>query len=218
MDSVKHIGMDVHKETISIAVRNSSGKLVMECIIETKASTILQFFQGLSGNVQVTFEEGTWAAWLYDLLKPHVTELVVCNPRRNALLKEGSKSDRIDAKKLAELLRNGSLSAVYHGENGLRMLKELSRSYLTISKDLGRVMNLLKALYRSWAIPCAGTQVYAPRHRSEWLSKIREAGVRRRAELYYQQLDALQALRHEVRKDLLVESRKHNATKLLRQV
>ena len=87
MDSVKYIGMDVHKETISIAVRNSSGKLVMECVIETKASTILQFFQGLSGNLQATFEEGTWAAWLYDLLKPHVTNLVVCNPRRNALLR-----------------------------------------------------------------------------------------------------------------------------------
>jgi transposase len=211
MDSVKYIGMDVHKETISIAVRNSSGKLVMECVIETKASTILQFFQGLSGRLQVTFEEGTWAAWLYDLLKPHVTELVVCNPRRNALLKEGSKSDRIDAKKLAELLRNGSLSAVYHGENGLRMLKELSRSYLTISKDLGRVMNRLKALYRSWAIPCAGTQVYAPRHRSEWLSKIRE-------ELYYQQLDALRFLRQQARKELLAEGRKHSATKLLRQI
>jgi transposase len=151
-------------------------------------------------------------------LKPHVTELVVCNPRRNALLKEGSKSDRIDAKKLAELLRNGSLSAVYHGENGLRMLKELSRSYLTISKDLGRVMNRLKALYRSWAIPCAGTQVYAPRHRSEWLSKITEAGVRRRAGLYYQQLDALRFLRQQARKELLAEGRKHSATKLLRQI
>jgi hypothetical protein len=64
MTGTKYIDMDVHKETISIAVRNSSGKLVMECIIETKASTILQFFQGLSGNVQVTFEEGTWAGGL----------------------------------------------------------------------------------------------------------------------------------------------------------
>jgi hypothetical protein len=54
----------------------------------------------------VTFEEGTWAAWLYDLLKPHVAKLVVCNPRKNALLKDGNKSDRIDARKLAELLRS----------------------------------------------------------------------------------------------------------------
>src|SRR5271157_1647732 len=72
--------------------------------------------------------------------------------------------------------------STYHGENGLRTLKELSRSYLTISKDLTRVMNRLKALYHSWGIPCAGTQVYAPRHRLEWLSKITEVGVRGRAE------------------------------------
>ena len=78
---------------------------------------------------------------------------MVCDPRRNALLKEGSKSDRIDARKLAELLRGGLLRPVYHGETGLRMLRELSRSYLTISRDVTRVMNRLKALYRSWGIP-----------------------------------------------------------------
>ncbi len=45
MDSVKYIGMDVHKEAIAIAVLNSSGKLVMPCVIETKPSSILQFVQ-----------------------------------------------------------------------------------------------------------------------------------------------------------------------------
>src|ERR1700737_4494512 len=79
-------------------------------------------------------------------------------------------------------------------------------------------MNRVKALYRSWGIPCGGQQVYAPRHRSEWLNKIGEAGVRRRAEFFYQQLDALRALRQAVRRDLLAESRKHGATKLLRQI
>lgn len=53
----------------------------------------------------------------------------------------GNKNDRIDARKLAELLRNGSLSAAYHGEDGLRTFKELSRSYMTLSRDLTRVMN-----------------------------------------------------------------------------
>src|SRR5205823_2697227 len=206
MDTTKYVGMDVHTEAISVAVRNSAGKVVMESILETKANTILEFIEGLRGNVQVTFEEGTWAAWLYDLLKPHVTRVVVCNPRKNALLKDGNKGDKIDARKLAELLRLNNLKPVYHGEHGIRTLKELSRSYLTISKDLGRVMNRVKALYRSWSIPCAGQQVYAPRHRSEWLSKITEAGVRRRAEYYYQQLDALQALRHEVRRVCLAKT------------
>jgi Transposase len=173
----------VHKESISIAVLNFAGKVVMECVIGTKASTILQFIHGLRGDLRVTFEEGTWAGWLYDLLKPHVTELVVCNPRKIALLKDGSKSDRIDAHKLADLLYMNKIKPVYHGEHGLRMLKELSRSYLTISKDLGRVMKSAQGLvselgnslcrdaslrtalpfgmveqdHRSWRAPAGGT-------------------------------------------------------------
>jgi len=88
----------------------------MQSILEPKASTILEFLSGLRGTLSVTFEEGTWAAWLYDLLKPHVAKLVVCNPRKNALLKHGNKSDKIDARKLAERLRLNDLKPVYHGE------------------------------------------------------------------------------------------------------
>ena len=62
MESTKYVGLDVHKEATSIAVMNSDGKLVMESILETKAITILQFIQGLHGDLHVTFEEGTWAA------------------------------------------------------------------------------------------------------------------------------------------------------------
>src|SRR5438046_2134431 len=98
------------------------------------------------------------------------------------------------------------------------MLRELSRSYLTIVKDLTRVMNRLKAIYRSWAIPCAGQEVYSPRHRAAWLEKLRETGVRRRAEQTYQQLDFLMGIRKETRKELLAESRPHPARELLEQI
>jgi transposase len=218
MQQEKYIGMDVHQATISVAVMDGQGKLIMECVLETKAATIVEFIQGLRGGISVTFEEGTSAAWLHDLLKPHVSRLVVCDPRKNALLKDGSKSDRIDARKLAELLRGNQLSPVYHGEHGMRTLRELGRSYLTITQDVSRVMSRIKALYRGWAIPCSGTAVYAPRHRAEWLAKIQEPGVRLRAERCYQQLDLLQPVRQEARCHLLLESRKHPAVKLLRQI
>ena len=218
MNQEKYIGMDVHQATISVAVMDAGGKLIMECLLETKAATIVQFLQGLHGTLSLTFEEGTSAAWLHDLLKPHVSRLVVCDPRKNALLKDGNKSDRIDARKLAELLRGNQLHPVYHGEHGVRTLKELGRSYLTITQDVTRVMNRIKALYRSGAIPCAGTTVYAPRHRAEWLAKIAEPGIRLRAERLYQQLDLLQPVRLEARRELLGESHKHSAVKLLRQI
>ena len=137
---------------------------------------------------------------------------------KHALLKAGSKSDRIDARKLAELLRGNHLKPVYHGETGVRMLRELARSYLTIVEGQSRVMSRLKALYRSWAIGCAGRDVYYIRHRTQWLEKLREPGIRRRAERLYEQLAEMQRLRRLARHDLLVESRKHSINDKLRQI
>jgi hypothetical protein len=56
------------------------------------------------------------------------------NPRKNALLKAGNKSDTIDARKLAELLRAGLLSPVYHGQNSTAAVKHLGRSYAASPK------------------------------------------------------------------------------------
>ena len=82
---IKYIGMDWHKEAAVIAVLSGSGKLVMESIVETKASSIVQFIHGLRGELHVTWEEGTWAGWLYDLLQPQnlgvgCLTLALCRP------------------------------------------------------------------------------------------------------------------------------------------
>jgi hypothetical protein len=97
MDSKIYIGLDVHQASISAAVLDCAGKLVMECIIETKAATVLDFIQGMRGELRVAFEEGTSAAWLYDLIKPHVAHVIVCDPRKNALLKVGNNDQRSHA-------------------------------------------------------------------------------------------------------------------------
>jgi len=131
--STKYIGMDVHKESISIAVMNVVGKIVMECVIETKANVILQCIDGLRGDLHVTFEEGTSAAWLYDLPKPHVTELIVCDPRKNASMRADSQNDKIDARRLAELLRIDHLKP----QTGLSV-SERVRSILGIFSGGGR--------------------------------------------------------------------------------
>ncbi len=56
MNDAKYIGLDVHQATISVTVLASTGKLVMESILETKAATILQLIHGLRGSLHVTFE------------------------------------------------------------------------------------------------------------------------------------------------------------------
>ena len=59
MLGTKYIGMDVHTATISVAVLDAAGKLVMDSVMETKARTILQFIHGLRGDLDLTLEEGT---------------------------------------------------------------------------------------------------------------------------------------------------------------
>jgi transposase len=213
-----YVGLDVHKASICIAVLNTAGKLVMESVVETSASTILDFLKGLRGQVEITFEEGTHAAWLYDVLKRAKAKVIVCDPRRNRLLCDGNKSDKIDARKLAQLLRAGLLSAVYHGQHGTRDLKELVRSYEYLVEDSTRVMNRIKALYRSRAIACAGTAVYKPQQREAWVAKLPEAGVQARAGRLFSELDHLTSLRREARRALVAECRRHPASKLLLRV
>jgi hypothetical protein len=162
--------------------------------------------------------EGTHAAWLYDVLKKSKAQVIVCDPRKNRLLCDGNKSDKVDARKLTQLLRAGLLSPVYHGQHGTRDLKELVRSYEYPVEDSTRVMNRIKALYRSRAIACAGTDVYKPRQREAWLAKLPEAGVQARARRLFSELDHLTSLRREARQALVAECRRHPASKLLLRV
>jgi transposase len=217
MDSLRYIGLDVHRDTISVAVVDEQGRLLMQSVLATRAVAILDFIGGVRGRLQVTFEEGTHSAWLYDLLARRVARLVVCNPRKNALLKSGSKSDAIDARKLAELLRAGLLSPVYHGEQSGLEVQHLARSYQTLTEDTTRVMGRLKAVFRGQAVGCTGKKLYG-KHRGEYVAQLGEGGLRRRAERLYQELDLLQQLRREARRELIADCRKHAASRWLQSV
>jgi transposase len=218
MNSVRYIGMDVHRDTISVAVLDDGGGLMMQSVLQTRAAAILDFIHGVRGTLHVTCEEGTHWAWLYDLLVRRVAKLVVCNPRKNALLKSGSKSDQIDARKLAELLRAGMLSPVYHGETSALEVQQVARSYTMLTEDTTRVMGRLKAVFRGQAVSCVGQKLYGKRHREEYLAQLGSNGVRRRAECLYQELDALQPLRRQAKRELIAECRKHAAAQQLQSV
>jgi transposase len=216
MNETKYIGMDVHTATTVIVVLNSVGKPVAEAILETKESTILDFFQSQRGTLHVAFEEGTQAAWLYDLIRPHVAEVVVCDPRQIA--EKGSKSDKIDARRLAELLRTKGLKAIYHGDHGTQALKELAHSYGSIVHDGTRVKNRLKGLFRGRGIACHGTGVYSAEERDEWLKRLDNAALRMRICRLWKELDLLVQLRGEAEKDLMAEARRHPEFRILRSI
>jgi transposase len=214
----KYIALDVHRETIVVSVLSTAGREIQTGILPTQAQPILSFFEGLRGRLHVTLEEGTYAAWLYDLLEGRVAELIVCDARRNAALRQGSKTDAGDARQLAEWLRGGLLRPVYHGARSMRPLQELAHSYEALSADTTRAMNRIKAQYHSRGVDCAGRGVYARKQRASWLERLPEGAPRLRAQLLHQQLDYTRTLRHQARAALLAESRKHTVAARLREI
>ena len=111
--STKYVGLDVHQATTLGVVREESGQVIARSVLPTEGGAVLEFFRGMRGSVHVALEEGTQAQWLHDLLVPVVGRVVVCDRRGER--KRGNKSDWLDGEELSELLRRGSLRAVYHG-------------------------------------------------------------------------------------------------------
>lgn len=218
MTKHKYVGMDVHSATTVIEIQDEKGKTVATSIIETKDGAIKDFIRGLSGTIHVTFEEGVHANWLHEIIKPLVAEVIVCNPRHNKLLRSGNKGDRVDARKLAELLRLGSLKAVCHGDWGTRGLREAVRGYEALTGDCLRVMNRIKAMFRGRGIDCRGTEVYRVMHREQWLDRLGDPPARSRLELLYQQLDSVSGLREMARREMVSQARSHPAYKVLKQI
>jgi transposase len=214
----KYVGMDVHSATTVIDVQNEGGKTVATSTIETKAEPIKDFIRGMTGTIHVTFEEGVHAAWLYEIIKPLVGEVIVCNPNHNKLIRSGNKSDRNDAQKLAELLRLGSLKAVYHGDCGTRRLREAVRAYNALTGDCLRVMNRIKAMYMSRGVDCKGTEVYQVMHREQWLDRLGDPPATVRLGLLYEQFDSVSRLREMARIEMVNEVKSHPAYKVLKQV
>src|SRR5262245_16350148 len=213
----KYMGMDVHQATTVVVVLDANGKVALETIVATEAAPIIRLMQSLNGPLRVTFEETTQAGWLYDVIRAYAYEVVVCDPRRNRFLSEGSKADKPDARKLAELLRAGLLRSVYHGHEATKKLKELVRAYETLSIDTMRTMFRIKAIYRGRGIRTPGSGVYQLKQREQWLDRLAEPGRRQRVE-WYEELDHLRSLRKRAKLATLTESRKQRAFTLLRTI
>lgn len=214
--STKYVALDVHQATTVTSVREASGRVIARTVLPTEAGAIVEYFRGMRGTIHVTFEEGTQAQWLHDLLVPVVHRVLVCDRRGKA--QRGNKGDHADADELSDLLRCGKLRAVYHGNAERATLKELARTYQNLVEDSTRVMLRLKALFRARGIKASGSAVYRVGQRAAWLRQLSERGARFRAEALYGELEVLQDLRPKAKTAMLAEARKDPAWAVLRTI
>lgn len=103
----RYLGLDTHRESCTFSVVSQAGKQVQRQVVETNGRALVSFVRHLPGTLHLCLEEGEWSQWLYEILSPHVAEMVVVWPERRGPV----KSDALDARHLAERLRAPASSA-----------------------------------------------------------------------------------------------------------
>lgn len=144
-----YIAVDWSQKTMAIARMTKSSEKVTVREVPANIKDLKVYLSQLKGKKVLTFEESGPAQWLYTELREFVDELIVCDPYRNHLLKEGAKNDKIDATKLCQLLRAGLLKAVFHTGEEMIYLRKVVSGYIDVVKAGVRLQNQRKALFRS---------------------------------------------------------------------
>jgi hypothetical protein len=187
----RYIGLDAHVSSCTFGVVGPSGKRLGHQVVETNAQALVAAVRAIPGTRHLCLEEGTLSGWLYEVLSPHVAELVVAGVSES----QGAKNDKLDAFARAEQLRIGAIQKkVYKGQGRFARLRHPAKGYAKLVGDSVRVQNRIKSLLRSRGLAASGQGVYARRSREEWLSRLPDS-ARPQAELLYRQHDALVELR-----------------------
>jgi transposase len=180
-------------------------------VVETNGAALVQYLRGIPGRKHLCLEEGTQSAWLYEILSPHVAEIVVAGITDS----RGPKSDALDAFRRAEDLRTGRVkTVVFKAPRRFSRLRELARVHSMLVRDVVRVQSRLKALYRGRGIRTVGAGVYSPKHREAWLSKL-PSPSRWGTERLHEAYDCLERLRQAAERELVAEARQHPIARIL---
>ena len=207
----RYIGVDAHLETCTLGVMGESGRRLKEQVIETNGQALRSFLLSFAGDKHICLEEGELSEWLYELLLPVAKDVVVVQPEK----RKGNKSDSRDAWDLAEALRTRRrATVVYKAPGAYRGVREAVDTHRALTREMVRIKNRLRAVFRARGIGGFGQELYDPEARKSWIEKLC-AARRRRAQLYAEELDNQLALVERAEAWLREEARACVAVKVL---
>jgi len=192
----KYIGIDAHCKYCDIAVVDEKGKLLSHTSVKTSAENLIEAVKQVKGERAVVVEESTLAGWLHRTLSPYCDEFEVSDPQHNEVIaKSEKKSDRHDARMLAQLYRGGFTKPVHHTQDMQHLeFKEAVQHYHDCVNQVVRWKNKLKALYRKHGILSLNEDVYDPRRGIQFVKLLPNPSSRQRAGDYLQVIKALEQL------------------------
>lgn len=144
-----YIALDWSEKVMALARVTEGSNQVDRRELPSSLKEFQLYLDRLRGKKILTFEETTTSQWLYTELREHVDELIVCDPWRNHLLKDGPKTDKLDAEKLVLLLRGNLLKPVFHSGDDFLYFRKLVSGYQDLVQAGVRLKNQRAALFRA---------------------------------------------------------------------
>jgi len=210
----KYIGMDAHSSMCVFSVIDGKGVEVQQDKIATNGELLVEYIRSIEGPKKLVLEECELSSWLAETLRREVDELIVCNPTRNIQYKR-AKTDKLDARNLALLLRGGFLAPVYHDGSRTEHLRMLMSSYQDVVDTGVSLKNRYKSLFRKAGLPARGDKIYGDDSLLEDLPRPDQRFV---GHSFYRLLEALEQERKQYAAAIRKLSRTFPEIKLLKAI
>jgi len=215
---LKHyIALDLHHTHTVVEAQTAKGAVVLHRDIPTEPVHLRSAMKSVRGPAGVTIEEGPMSDWAMRVIKPYVSEVIICDPHRNRLIcgDDQDKNDHLDPGNLITLYRTGHLRSVHHPEHQSMMdLRRWVWLYHDLVDLAAAAMNKIKASYREAGVQYGKEDVYSPQARLQWLEQMPQRRlVQDRMAFQYANLDHLVGRRDTIRKRLYRMVRRHPVAK-----
>jgi transposase len=135
------LALDWAKSNMAVATWKKEAKAAKVFERKPDLEYLIKYIKSIPGTKSLTIEEAPSAQFLFEALSEHVDDMIICDPRKNELLKEGAKTDKVDAERLAFLTRVGALRRVYHCKSDIMEVKYLVSGYLDVNQAIVRAKN-----------------------------------------------------------------------------
>ena len=175
MKAYYYVGLDVHKKTISYCVKESDGTVVEEGRLRATRRAVLSWAQSMKVPWAGAMEATMFTGWVYDTLLPYAEDLQVGHSfMLRAIVASKKKSDRVDARKLADLLRCNLFPVCYMAPQKLRDLRRVLRYRNLLVQEATRMKNKAAGLLMEVGAEYDKERLHGKRYFEALLEKLND--------------------------------------------
>jgi len=217
MQELFYVGLDLGSSRCYQSVIAADGTLCGSRPIPTSEQHLRSAFAKLNGAVQVHLEAGELSTWVASIIEPLVQPVIVSHPRSLAWIgKDSQKDDKIDAKKLAELLRLGRVHRVfYQTDNSRQTFKYLVTHYEQLSREQARFKSKIKARLRTLGIIRKDSRLFSSSGQTALLDKIEAVSIKQMLTQSFAVLNQMLASLEQAKTAMIESAAQFEEVKLL---